>query len=592
MRSKKKRVWMELMLCLSLVLLSGCRYRSINMDEEMDSGNSGNPVIEKEDKVEANQIPLRDKDILYEEDEEDSVVTMYLTVRKGNSLEGTDHTWAEVNDYSAYYYDENEIERYKTEAILQIGNEDGPIAGEFGYSANVANATVQIRGQTSSMNAQKNYKVRIKDNKGTWRGQQTINLNKHQTDGLRFRNKLGFDLLKGIPQIISLRTQFVHLYVKDETAGGDTKFVDYGLYTQVEQLNKKALRAREMDENAHLYKINSCEFYRYEDSIKLANDPDFNDKEFERILECKGSVDHRKLIQMLEDVNDYSISPNELIEKHFNLENITYWMAFQILTANIDTQNRNFFIYSPQNLDTWYILPWDLDGAFRKKENEEIRFKDGGGWEIGVSNYWGNVLFQRCLKSEAFRKSLDETILEMKEYLTKERIQGLVDLYRPVVESYAFSLPDIQHESLTREQYDLVASTLSEQVDICYDNYVKSLQNPLPFYIGVPTIEGNRIRVNWDVSYDFQQQDITYKMEIARDYAMNDVVETYTGIWPETEINLLEPGQYFVRVLSKDSDGNEQYAFDYYVTENGKEYGIKCFYVLEDGTIGEDVYEE
>ena len=34
-----------------------------------------------------------------------------------------------------------------------------------------------------------------------------------------------------------------------------------------------------------------------------------------------------------------------------------------------------------------------------------------GSWEVGVSNYWGNILFQRCLKSDAFREKLDQVIL-------------------------------------------------------------------------------------------------------------------------------------------------------------------------------------
>ena len=96
-------------------------------------------------------------------------------------------------------------------------------AGEVGYGENVPNATVQIRGQTSSRNAQKNYKIELKKNKGTWRGQRTINLNKHQTEGMRFRNKLSYDLLKGIPQLMSLRTQFVHLYVKRSYRGGQLR---------------------------------------------------------------------------------------------------------------------------------------------------------------------------------------------------------------------------------------------------------------------------------------------------------------------------------------------------------------------------------
>lgn len=68
--------------------------------------------------------------------------------------------------------------------------------------------------------------------------------------------------------MVGLRTQFVHLYVKDNTEESDGKFEDYGIYTQVEQLNKTALKSHGLDSNGQLYKINSFEFYRYEDIIK------------------------------------------------------------------------------------------------------------------------------------------------------------------------------------------------------------------------------------------------------------------------------------------------------------------------------------
>lgn len=548
--------------------------------------------VPKEEYPPAGAIPLRDKDTLYERDDEDSVVTMYLTVRRGNQAEGTDHAWSEINNYSAYDYDEMGVDRYQVEALLQVGDETGPAEGELGYGEVVPNATVQIRGQTSSRNAQKNYKVRIKDNKGLWKNQQTINLNKHQTDGLRYRNKLGFDLLKGIPQMMSLQTQFVHLYVKDETEGAQAGFVDYGLYTQVEQLNKRGLRAHGLDPNGHLYKINFFEFYRYEDTIKLATDPDFDERAFEVKLECKGDNNHTKLIQMLEAVNDYSIPTEELLDRYFNRENMTYWMAFQILTGNIDTQSRNFYMYSPQNLDVWYILSWDLDASLKWTENNLIAWSDYGTWESGVSNYWGNMLFRRCLKSEEFRRQLDLAIEDVRGYLTEERIAEQIEIYRNVVEPYLWSMPDIVHAPLTKSNYDLVSKELPGLIDFYYQNYKKSLEAPLPFYIGVPEVEDGKLSVTWEVSYDFQAEDISYKAEIARDYRMTDVVAAYEGILPELAVDMLLPGQYFIRVRSYDTSGNEQYAFDYYVTEHGKEYGIKCFYVLPDGSIGEDIYEE
>lgn len=574
-----------------MVLAAGCSATVPQVTDGMAVENINPGPDETGSRLEPGFL-LRDRDSLYENDEEDGVVTMYLTVRRGNKAEGTDHSWKDINSYSAYDYQQMGIDRYQVEGLLQVGDETGPLSGELGYGENVPNATIQIRGQTSSRYAQKNYKIRIKDNKGLWNDQQTINLNKHQADGTRFRNKLGFDLLKGIPQMMSLRTQFVHLYVKDETENTQAEFVDYGLYTQVEQLNKRGMRAHGLDPNAHLYKINFCEFFRYEDIIKLETDPTFDKAAFEKILECKGNNDHTKLIKLLEDINDYSISTEELIGKYFNMENLTYWMAYHILTGNIDTENRNFYIYSPQNMNTWYIISWDLDSSLKWTENQIQSRSDYGAWQKGVSNYWGNMLFRRCLKSDEFRRQLDMAVEDLRAYLSEERIARQIDIYRSVTESYIWKMPDVVNEPLTPEEYNQVAQAMPELVEFYYQNYRDSLEAPLPFFIGVPRQEGEKLSITWDVSYDFQLEDIVYQAELARDYTMTDIIASYEGVLPEFETDMLPPGQYFVRVKSKDAAGLEQYAFDYYVTERGKEYGIKCFYVLPDGSIGEDVYEE
>ena len=99
--------------------------------------------------------------------------------------------------------------------------------------------------------------------------------------------------------MIGARTQFVHLYVKDKTAGADAEFEDYGLYVQVEQMNKTYLKAHGLDSKGHLYKIEFFEWYQYED-LKLATDPDYDLDAFEEYLEVKGSDDHRKLLEVLE----------------------------------------------------------------------------------------------------------------------------------------------------------------------------------------------------------------------------------------------------------------------------------------------------
>ena len=582
---------------VSLSLCGGCTLEKAgnsSQDQTVQEDNKTEQVkAEKAEKEEINEIHLRDKDSLYENDDDTSVVTMYLTVSKGNSSENTYHTGKEINSYSVYDYEDMGVERYQVAGLLQVGDENGPTEGEVGYGERVPNATVQIRGQTSSQNAQKNYKIELKKNKGTWRGQRTINLNKHMTEGMRFRNKLAYDLIRGIPQMVGLRTQFVHLYVKDNTEEPGGKFEDYGIYTQVEQLNKTALKSHGLDSNGQLYKINSFEFYRYEDIIKKEDDAGYDKTAFEKMLEIKGDSDHTKLIDMLTDLNDYSIGIEDVLKEHFDEENIVYWMAFQILMGNVDTQNRNVYLYSPLNSDIWYFIAWDNDGCLMRPEYELRNFSDQNSWEKGISNYWGNILFQRCLKSRSFREKLNDAILDLREYLNKDMLTSKIESYKNVLKPYLYLMPDAEYEPLTSEQYDQIAASLPDEIEKNYQLYLESLETPMPFYIGVPTIDGDKLKFNWDVSYDLDAEDITYSVEVARDYLFRDVIyQNTTLIVPEAEMDLPEAGQYFVRVRATNTSGKTQDAFDYYVTDEGKYYGMRCFYITEDSTVEEDDYEE
>ncbi len=92
-------------------------------------------------------------------------------------------------------------------------------------------------------------------------------------------------------------------------------------------------------------------------------------------------------------------------------------------------------------------------------------------------------------------------------------------------------------------------------------------------------IQDNALNLNWDVSYDFDAEDITYTVELATDYQFQNVIFRQEGVAvPEVQTSV-PAGQYFVRVRATDSSGKTQDAFDYYTTDNGKNYGMKCFYV-------------
>lgn len=576
---------LSFLLCLLLIFsISGC-------SEAVDSGMG--TTIDKTEINTETDIHIRDKDLLYDMYDDTEIVTMYLTVSSGNKSEGTDHTWEEINTYSAYDYDRMGVDRYKVAGLLQVGDENGPVVGEMGYGQLAPNCTVQIRGQSSSRNPQKNYKISIKDNKGDWRGQTTIALNKHQGDGLRFRNKMAFDMLADIEELMSLRTTFVRLYVKDTTKGGNAKFEDYGIYTQVEQLNKTALKAHGLDNRGHLYKVNFCEFYEYEDTIVLKDDPRYDLKKFEEILEIKGNDDHTKLINMLKVVNDYSIPIENILNDYFDMENIAYWMAFNLMVGNIDTQSRNFYLYSPQNIDRWYIIPWDNDGMLCRTEYKEKGRYDYEEWESGVSNYWGNVLFQRCLKSEQFRKALDDAVEDLRTMFTPEYIDSIVKPYAELLKPLLYKGRDLTYMPITRAGYDRVVNGLNAEIADNYTRYKESLEKPMPFYIGNPVEKNEKYVVEWENSFDFNGEDVTYTFELSRDLSFNNPIVKETDlVIPTASFDKLPAGQYFMRVTSKNKSGKIQYAFDYYRYDLGKHYGVKCFYVEKDGKIVEDIYVE
>lgn len=586
MRKRRKQASWFLGLLWAALLLAGCGAGVSETETVMESSQEERigAAVEKENQEEH----LSDNERIYGEDDDTSVVTMYMTIRSGNAEDHTNHTWSEINSLDNYYYSDNDIPRYNCDVILQIGDENGPVEGELGYGETIPNAVVQIRGQTSSRREQKNYKVRIKEGKGEWRGQRTIALNKHVGDPSRFRNKMAYDLMKAVPEMISARTQFVHLYVKDETAGGNGEFTDYGLFTQVEQMNKTYLKNHGLDNKGHLYKINFFEWYQY-DAIRLASDPEYNVKAFEEYIEIKGNDNHAKMLETLAAIQDYSISTQELIETYFDSENICYWMAFQILIGNYDVGSRNYYVYSPLNSQKWYFISWDNDAAFSRTEQRLNNHSEGMSWERGMTQFLHISLFERMFKEKEYREQLMRAADDLrKNYLNREIMSRKVAAYREVVKNYIFSPPDIQYIRVSQEEFDTITLALPAEIDENYGYLQESMVKPWPFFVGTPYEDDGKIEVEWDVAYEVNHEEITYTAIIATDYFYENVVEKQEGlVIPEASFQMLPPGEYYLKVIARNESGYEQECYDYYSRSDGggKAYGTVAFTVHGDGEI-------
>lgn len=584
-----KHIKQCLALLLALALLAGCAAAEEELSDDSEA-RAAHSVL-KETPVEGN---ICDNPALYEGRDPYSVINMYLTVSSGNEADSSNHTWTEVNSYSAYYYEDLGIDRYKVEGILQIDDGNGLGEGSYGYGEVVPNVTVQVRGQTSSESALKNYKIRIKAGKGEYNGQRTLALNKHAYEPFRFLNKMCYDLLADIPQLMSARTQFVRLYVKDTTEGGSGEYEDYGLYTMVEQINKTYLKNHGLDERGKLYKVNMFEWQTYDEIMAVGND--YDEDAFEYYLEIKGSDDHSDLREVLAKLENYSIPITEIIEEHFDAENLCYWTAFQILVGNYDSGPRNLYIYSPLNSKKWYFISWDMDAAFRRNYNIYRNHVEGQSWERGLTQYVSLILYNRMMKVEKYRQQLDGAIHDLLEnVITSEVIAERTAMYSSVVKADIFENSHSRGSSeITPEVYDRLVGSLSSEIEMNYEYYLESLKKPWPFYVGLPVDNGEGFFYSWEISYDIHGESVTYSYQIATDYQFQNVLYEDSSLSiPYAETQRLEPGTYYLRVQATNESGYTTDCYDYFkVSGIGKIYGCYCFVVEEDGTIKYGVEEE
>lgn len=549
-----------------MLILSGCT----NETGEADGGN-----------VEAQQKQVQETDSnqtidedprLYDFEKKNSIVTFYITISDKN-----DTSFYELNNW--YSIHNSNSKSPKLDITIQEGTEEGIEDGLFGFDETDVNASIELRGKSTRIAAQKSFKIKLYDSAGLWKGQKTLNLNKHPYDATRVRNKLSFDYFTLIPNLTSMRTQFVHLYVKDLTdKNTNGKFVDYGLYTHIEQGNERFLASHGLDSNGNLYKAAFFEFYRYPDQLKLESDPLFNKDEFETILENKGSNDHRKLIDMLDDVNNYSLNINDVVEQHFDRENYLTWIATNILMGNRDVITQNFYLYSPSNSEKWYFLPWDYDGAWRSSSTIEEHTKTPE-WQNGLSNYWGSVLHKRFFKDPKNVDDLTKKIEELSSIINPENTKKLLDEYYPVVSKFVKRSPDKDHLDIDISDYKDVYFGMVRESEVNKEIYYKNLEKPMPFFLDYH-IEGKQNVFSWDASYDIQGDDIFYTLQISTDPAFTQIVHEKKDMIETTyTLDQLEKGTYYWRVIAKDTKGNEQMAFDELDEDGIVYFGVKKFSV-------------
>lgn len=572
------RVLMLAFMVPASFLYTGC---SAVPDEEpaKTAENGTETVINGVEQIDG--ISVIDNPDIYSQDNPDSIAYFYVTVRYGSEGKGTNHTFNEVNNAIRFADGVHVNTEIYADALVQAGDENGPQAGMLGYGETGSNARIRIRGNSSSLLPVKSYKLELDDDAGLWRGQSNIALNKHGFDVTRFRNKLYFDILKEIDAIPSVRTQFVILYIKDETAG-ETEFTNYGLFTQAEVPTKKYLKNHGMDYSGYLYKAISFNF-EPDEAVKNFDDPDFSLEAMESVISCRGREDNRKLLDLIEIINDTSVDINYVIDTYFDRENYEYWLAYNILMGNLDTTMQNFYLYSPLNGNKWYFIPWDGDASLFHRQweltGEDEHYAD---WQRGISNYWGIILHQRFLKYGTNREELAARVEELHSWLNKDYIRAMADEYNSTIEEYVTQMPDLLYLGYTIEERDYVVETLGDEIEDNYEKFKASLTALMPFWMYEPDADGDKIYFSWGDAYDFNAGKVTYDLTVSRYQDMSEPVlsvKNIDGLSYEADKGNFAEGVYYWKVVAKSADGRTTEAMNAVTTGEDYYCGIMEYYI-------------
>ena len=470
-------------------------------------------------------------------------------------------------------------------------------ADDFPDDGLVSNAELRQRGATSRGAPQKSFRVKLDSSDALWRGERRIQLVKSFWDFSRIRNKLSYDLFIDIPNLPSMRTQFVNFSIEDQGSVDD-----YGLYTHVEYFGKEYLVRRGWDDDSGVYKAEN--FYFKDDpgfALGAEGEP-IDEAAFEKLMEIKRGDDHREFVNMIQAVNNPSLDfESQVFNKYFNKDNYLTWFAINLLTDNYDTNFHNFYLYNPKGTEKFYFVPWDYDLALGSLFDTNYTTRtDLPRWTQSHANWWGQELHQQFLKQPGNLDLLKEAVLEVKnKYLTRAKLQQKADSYYNFVFPMISASPDIDKLYLggTNPEkiaaYNNIFSSLADKVEQNYNQFIEHIADPMPFLLYDPVANGDQsYSFSWSVSESLYNQSISYDIQISTTvgFDTDSIVFSQSGI---QGTNVTVPwnyaaGNYFYRIIARDSNEPSRYwQVGYNQVDRGdgtQDYGIVAFNATIDGS--------
>lgn len=466
-------------------------------------------------------------------------------------------------------------EDLKLPAILREGNADGKsLLGGFGAAAVSKNADLEIKGEVKENRKYHNLKIRLYPSAGRYRGQTVLNLKKSYGKPCKVEEKFAFDLFADLEGMMSLRTQFVHLYVKN-AAAPDPTYESYGLYLLVEQPDENYFLNRSLDATVNLYKARNFQFTRAEGILEV-NDPNYSKKQFEQYLDIRMGDSHTALIELIDAVADDTQEIDDVVAKHLNRENLLNYLAMNVILGNQEGANQGFLLYKPATSAVWYFLPENMGETMTAALDPE-KYQETN-W--GLSQFAGNLLYERFLQKPENLADLQRRIDELLAEIGTDTVTRLTNQYIPVLADFLTVNPD---RGLLKYSPEKIVKGVSGYGQLMKQNvavFREQLHRPELVVLERATeTEEGMVCLHWKAQKSLLREPVSYRLEIAEDPLFQEILLKEEGI-RETQYRI--PKGLFPE--DRDPGGIAYYRITA-VTGSGLEAGTANHLTMEDGEV-------
>ena len=439
---------------------------------------------------------------------------------------------------------------------------------DFPDDGQISNAELRMRGSGSRFGAQKSLRIKLDSKKDLWRGERHLQLNKHPFESSRIRNKLAMDLMSQVPNLPSIRSQFVNLWIDDGQGP-----VDYGLFTHVERGSQYYLAQRDWDDDGNLYKAEDFRFDAKDlEDIRVDEEGEpLDEARFESVLSIESGDDHRALESMLSALHDPDRTFQSVLDEYFDYDNVMAWISFNILVHQADITRHNFFLYNPKDTEKFYFIPWDYDEAMglwkdppNDLKNDSLRQRVEFGYAVAARNtFLENFYRLPGIHEQILQAAENLRQAVLTEEVMTERVNGYLNLVAP----YEQRPPDsIHNPGFTLYSANKLISAPGENLEALRTRF-RVLMAPL---LLEPQSVGNQWLFSWKPAYDVTgtSGEISYRLQIATTplYEEGDVVVDTQGITDAVgtvshgvDAGLLPAGEYYARVIATPENEPEKY---------------------------------